>query len=390
MKAKEGKRGVFVAKVVVLILAGFALFNIARFITQEKLETAEEKKVFVEVTEASMINLKWLLEQTGDIHPQAAIDVYPRIPGKIIEKLLVEKGDYLKRGGVIALLEDDTIRAKISEAKAALKSAKAKFKQIEVLLDMIAKDRKRLESLFGRKVIGRQKLDHIESEHEATKEGKILAQSQIERAEAVLKQLEILFRNHKIYAPASGCVSDRYLDQGAMSRMENPIIRISCEEKVKIITTVTEKDFPFIKKGMKAEIRVDAYPDKIFSGTVSIINPTIDPVSRTGEIEIHIPNKDLLLRSGMYARIKILLGEKLSLVITRDALNKLPGTGNYYVYVVENGRAALKNVETGIKQGNLVEIISGIEKGERIVIKGQNQLKNGSAVIVDGRERGTI
>jgi len=170
-----------------------------------------------------------------------------------------------------------------------------------------------------------------------------------------------------------------------MSDTKKPIIRISSEERLKIVTSVTEKDFPHVKKGMKMEIMVDAFPGRVFNGTVSIINPTLDPATRTGEIEIHIPNKDLRLHSGMFAHIRLYLGERKGMVILSDALINVPGTGNYYVYVVENACAVQKNIKTGISQGEYTEVVSGLKAGEQVVVKGQNRLRDGVAVVVEGQ-----
>ena len=101
-----------------------------------------------------------------------------------------------------------------------------------------------------------------------------------------------------------------------------------------------------------------------------------------------VPNKDKLLRSGMFAHVRLYLGGKSTLVVNRDALNKLPGTGNYYVYVVQKDKAVLKNVETGFTQGNYVEVTNGLTEGEKVVVKGQNRLKDGVPVVVVNRVTG--
>ncbi len=385
---KKDKKGIIIAAIAIVAFVGFAGFNYIRFKTQKKVEVRTEEKIPVEVAESKVMNLKWILEQTGDIRPMVEVDVYPKVSGEIIEKLLVEKGDFIKKGALIATLEDETIKARVEEAGAALESAEANLKQIEANLEVIEKDRVRLENLYKEKAVSKQRLDHIEAQHKATIEGEKLAEAQIRRAEAALEQLQILYKDHKIYAPVSGYVSARYLDQGAMSDTKEPIIRISAEEEVKIVTTVTEKDFPHIKKGMKVEITVDAFPGRVFTGNVSIITPTIDPATRTGEIEIHIENKDRMLRSGMFAHVKLYLGERKGLVVLTDALNRLPGTGNYYVYVVEDGKAVLKNVETGSTQETYAEITQGLKQGEQVVIKGQRRLKDGFAVIAEGQGSG--
>jgi RND family efflux transporter MFP subunit len=133
---------------------------------------------------------------------------------------------------------------------------------------------------------------------------------------------------------------------------------------------------------MGAEFRVDAFPGKVFKGIVSVINPTLDPATRTGRIEIHIPNKDLTLHSGMFAHVRLALGEREALVISKDALNRLPGTGSYYVYVVEGGKALMKNIKIGVSQEDHVEVLEGLKVGEQVVVKGQNRLKDGTSVMV--------
>jgi multidrug efflux pump subunit AcrA (membrane-fusion protein) len=110
-----------------------------------------------------------------------------------------------------------------------------------------------------------------------------------------------------------------------MSDTKKPIVRISAEKTVKITTGVSEQDYPYIKKGMKAEISVDAFPQKTFQGAVAVINPTLDPATRTGEIEIYVPNEDLVLRSGMFAFIRLQLGNREALTIDKDGLLRLPG-----------------------------------------------------------------
>ena len=365
---EKGKKGIIIAVLFILAFAGFTLFNYLQFIGQKKVDGEKIEKIPVQVAESKIISIQHVLDQTGDIRPMIEVNVYPKVPGKIIEKLLVEKGDFVKSGDLVATLEDKTIRAQVDEAEAALELAQAR-------LEVIEKDYVRLENLYREKALARQKLDHIKAERKSAK-------AQIRRAQAALQQITILFRDHNIYAPISGYVSARYVDRGAMSSVGQPIIRISSEKELKLITTVTEKDFPHIKKGMEVEIKVDSFPDKIFKGGVSIINPTLDPATRTGEIEVHILNRERLLRSGMFAHVKLFLGKRKGVVIDRDALNRLPGTGSYYVYVVEDGRAALKNVKTGTGQGNYVEITDGLTEGEQVVVKGQNRLKDGALVVV--------
>jgi HlyD family secretion protein len=236
--------------------------------------------------------------------------------------------------------------AGLKQSEANLQAASANLKSSKANLELTKKEQHRVESLYQADAISEQELDRIntqsevaeaqynaaEAQQKAALETKNLAITQIDRAKAALKQLQIVHGEYKIYAPISGFVAARYMEQGDRSNPTQPVIRISQEDELKIACSVTEKDFPHLKKGMKAEITVDAFPEKVFKGVVAVISPTIDPATRTAGIEIHIPNEKYELRSGMFARIKLYLGERKALAVPIESLNKMPGTGSYYIY----------------------------------------------------------
>jgi len=118
------------------------------------------------------------------------------------------------------------------------------------------------------------------------------------------------------------------------------------------------------------------------------MNPTLNHSTRTGEFEVHLDNKDMLLRSGMFAHLTLHLGTVNGLAVSREALQKIPGTGDYFVYVVKNGKAELRNVETGLATGNTVQVTTGLEENEEVVVLGQNRLKDGTEFVVESRQKG--
>ena len=389
-KRKKGKTGfiaVLLALLAILAFGGFALYNVWKFKTQKSEDIKREEIVPVEIAPVEIRQLDQTLVLTGDIRPFLEVNLHPKIPGKIIEKLYVEKGDFVKKGDLIARLEDDTIRAQISEAQASLRTTKAKLSQVEADLGVVEKDRSRMKRLVKKQAVSQQKMDQIDARHEAILAGKKLAIAQVERAVASLKLLKLLHKDHQILSPIDGYVSARYVDPGSMSDTKKALIRVSGEETVKIKTTITEQDYPKIKKGMRAELRVDSFPGKTFEGSVSVINPTLDPATRTGEIEIHVPNKGLILRSGMFTHIRLLMGVKETMVINKDALIRLPGTGSYYVYVVEDKKAIMKNLKIGALQEDYAEVKEGLSVAEHVVVKGHNRLKDGMAVEIKGQGR---
>ncbi len=387
-KKRKGKLGLVIAVIAIVLFAGIAAHNYWKF-KNRKMETARKEVVVpVETEPARIMNLDWVLDQMGDVRPLQEVYVNPKIAGKIIEKILVEKGDFVNKGTLIAVLEKDIIRAQIRQARADLLSAEARLKEVEANLAVIRKDRVRMKKLVKNHAVSQQKLDQIEARFDGALASRKLAMAQIEKAHSALNLLNILLKDHDVRAPIAGYVSARYFDAGSMSDTKKPIVRISDESIIKIVSTVTEQDFPHIRKGMTADIRVDAFPGKIFKGSVSVINPTLDPATRTGQIEIHVPNKGLLLRSGMYCHVRLYVGRRSGLVISKDGLNRLPGTGSYYCFVVERNRAVLKNVAVGLLQGDRAEITKGLKEGDQVVVKGKNRLKDGT--MVKSQESGVV
>lgn len=382
------RRIVFIVFVLILLpIIGLFAFNYDIRHMKNKGETAisREETIPVQVAEARLTKLQETLELTGEIKSAAVVDVSFKVGGERIQKIYVETGDYVTKGTLIAVLEDATIRSQIEEATAGLAAAEAALTQSEVNAALLEKNRLRVENLYKENVVSQQELDQINAQCDAALEAKKLASAQVERAKAALNQLQILYQEHKLYAPISGFVATRYVEEGSRIGAAQPVIRISQEDTLKIVCSVPEKDFPYLKKGMKAEITVDAFPGKVFEGFLSIISPTIDPAIRTVEIKIHIPNEKHELRSGMFARVKLYLGEREALVVPAESLCKMAGTGSYYVYTVKDNKAVLKNVKTGITQNSFIEIIEGLTEKELVVTRGQNRLYDGAQVSVEER-----
>ena len=149
---------------------------------------------------------------------------------------------------------------------------------------------------------------------------------------------------------------------------------------VKIKIDVSEVDYPRLKKGNKALIKIDAYPDKEFEGRLTKLDKYIEPQTRTAQAEIEVPNKEDLLIPGSFARLTLLTGTHKTLVMPLDALLRMPGTGSYYCFKVENNRAKKVFLKIGVIQDNLVEIKKGLKEGDLVIVSGQGALEEGVSV----------
>ncbi len=196
------------------------------------------------------------------------------------------------------------------------------------------------------------------------------------------------FEPSEVTSPIAGILGKLYLDKGAgvnpptMSpAMGTPIAMIVNMDKVKVVIYITEKYLPRVNKGQGAEITVDAYPDKVFKGTVTTFRPVVDLMSRTTKAEITIPNPGHLLRPGMFARANLVVAEKQGVVIVPiDAV--LESQKENFVFVENGGKAEKRIVKTGIREGERVEIKEGLEPAERLVVVGQEMISDGIAVKV--------
>ena len=152
-------------------------------------------------------------------------------------------------------------------------------------------------------------------------------------------------------------------------------------DQVKAVVNVVEEDLGKINKGQKAKVKVDAYPDKTFSGNISLISPVVNQLTRTASVEITLPNPQHLLKPGMFAQVDISLGKKDDLVLI-PAHTILQEGERKRVFVVANGKAVSRNVETGISQNGWVEIKSGLSENDSLIVAGQYLVKTDEPVKV--------
>lgn len=366
---KQGKsKASLVLGLFILACLAVVIFNLWRAKHKELIRLEKTVTIPVAISHATKGELNWFTDVTGNLAPVRAVAVYAKIPGKIIKRIFVEKGDRVTKGQLIVSLEKDQVKAKLNRVRAGVEVARAQ-------VDMLEKDYKRIYNLYKTKAAPKQKLDHMEAELS-------VAKARLGEAQAALKEIKVFYNDHNIYATQSGIVVDRFVDPGNLTDKKVEILRICDERVLKVELTVPEKDLPYVRKGMKLTFTADACPGKTFSGKVAIIDPTIDPMTRTIRLEAHIENSGLALRSGMFVYVRLYFGKKQALLIRREALNKMPGTGNYYVYVVKDGRAHMKNIKIGIQQGNQVEVVSGLAQGDSVVIQGQNRLRDNMQVKV--------
>ncbi|KMY66470.1 hypothetical protein AAU61_14960 [Desulfocarbo indianensis] len=365
------------------VLAGLGLimaFNLVAYFWGGDEREAELQAVPVTLAAAGLAQVEVLMEQAADIQPWRQVLIISKVKGQHIEEILAERGDRVEKGQVLARLDQATYQAKRQEILANLQQARAAKAAAEAKLAVLVKDKERYVSLIKKKAAPQQRLDHIHAEHQAAEAQAKLAQAQIAAARAALQSVDIALGDHVIRAPMDGYVSARFFDPGALSSDKDPLFQITNESKVKVITSVAEPDYPLATPGQAAEITVDAYPGRVFKGQVELVSPILNPATRSAELEVVLPNPQRLLRAGMYAQVTVLLDRRQALLVPRQAVSRAQGTGNWFVFTMEDGKARQVNVEAGPAFGDKREIKKGLKPGQEVVIRGVANLQDGTPV----------
>lgn len=283
---------------------------------------------------------------TGNVEAEAVNNIAPQQPRRIKE-IRFDVGDHVRKGETLVSLENSAL----VQSKAQMDNAKIEYDRTDELY----------------KIGGASK-----SEWDARR-------LQYEVAKATY---ENLLENTTLVAPISGIVTARNYDNGDMAG-GLPVLVIEQIRPVKIMINISENLFARVRKGMKVDVNFEAYGDEVFAGSISRIYPTINNSTRTFAAEVTIPNNDERVRPGMFARVTLPYGKQNRVVTPDRSVNKLMGSGDRYVYVLEaDGTVRYSKVELGRRLGSEWEILSGLESGETVVVKGATALTNGCKVEV--------
>lgn len=319
------------------------------------------------------------LEAVGELQPQAAVDVMSRISGRLKE-VLVQRGDPVKNGDLLAVVDDEDLRQQISRAEAAIAIARAGVSREQATYDNLVIQVERFQALHSEQLISNQDLQNIESQLRASKAQLELAKAQVQQADASLRELKVQQDQTRVYSPLTGFVGTRYLDPGALVSASVPIVRVLDVSRLKTIVPVTERMINQVHVGLQAQVSVDGVPDEKYGGKVTRISPFLDPDTRSADVEIEIANSRKDLKPGMFARVVIAAGTPTkALAIPRDALLTRGDEKGVFLLTSEQ-TTEYRRIEIGRIQDNYVEVLDGLGEGTQVVTSGAQKLNEGDKV----------
>lgn len=344
----------------------------------------------VELGTAKRGDLAAHLTVVGNLIGLQTVDVAPRVQGRLVS-VSVDMGDAVRRGQVIAKVEDREIAEQVRQAEASMEVSKATIRQREADLKVAELNFDRSKNLFSRQLLAKQALDDAESRYLAALAQLDLAKAQQSQNEARLQELRFNLQNTIIASPVDGFIGKRNVDPGAMVNTNTAVASVVDISRLKLVVNVVEKDLRMVNPGDTGVVEVDAYPGETFNGRIARVAPVLDPATRTASIEIEIPNPGYRLKPGMYARITLTVEErKNTLVAPKNAVIDFENQRGVWV-PTEDTRAKFVPVNIGIEGPDTIEILSGLQEGDRFVTTGAGAVRNNDQLVIagaDGPRRG--
>ncbi len=302
-------------------------------------------KTRVRVEEVRLTPVNQISTFTATVEADKVNNIAPAMGGRI-RSINVDVGSNVRKGQALVAMDAATLT------------------QQETQVATLRRDFERYQELYNVGGISKQQLDQVKS--------------QLDVAETAMKNLG---ENTTLTSPISGVVTARNYDPGDVA-MQLPILTIESLNPVKVLINVSETYYSQVVKSMPVEVQADALEDEVFEGKVSLIYPTIDPISHTFTVEITVPNSSLKLRPGMFSRVRINFGSYDRPLVSDRAVLKQVGSNDRYVFVEKDGKAKYTLVQLGLRIDDKYEILSGLNTGDRVIIQGNTNLIDGSDVEV--------
>jgi membrane fusion protein, multidrug efflux system len=299
--------------------------------------------------------INYTVDLTGDITPIYESNIYSRVTGNL-DKVYVNIGDHVKQNQIMALIDTTELFQSFEQASATYDNARLTYERTKQLAD-----------------------------------SNFVAQSDLDSAEAAMKVAQSYFdialtnlQYAHIIAPFDGYITRRYLDPGALVNANSASLFTLVDlDSIKIFGNILEKDIPLVSLTTRASIRVDAYPDTQFTGAVTRMSGALDTTTRTMPIEIDVPNPGRLLKPGMYGYLTLILQQHPNALIV-PAYAVLNDTTGNFVFILKDGIAHRRRIQTGAQQDSVTEVVSGLSDTDSIVTAGQQLLRDGSHIQVQG------
>jgi multidrug efflux pump subunit AcrA (membrane-fusion protein) len=395
-------------------------------------DEAQNPAITITVAKSEARDVASTINATGTLVAAETSDIAPKIAGKI-SNIYVNVGQFVLGGTTIAKIDDRDARLQLLSAQAAVKQAQAGVRQAEARLGLLGGRRfeasavpevrtaaanyqqalaeqkqaeaneKRYRELVetgdvavatyethrtardtarARSNAAKEQLDAAVNTAKQSNQAIVAAQANVEAAQTQVAEARQAIADTIIRAPFAGYISSRPVAVGEFVSTASIVATILRTNPIKAQIQVAEADVPAAIVGRGVSIEVDAYKDRKFAGTVSAVNPAVDPISRSAIVEALVTNDDNALRTGMFVTARITReGGTRGVFVPKAAVAPDPTTNSYRVFVIQDGIAKLRVVQLGTEEGDSYQMISGVDADETVATSNLEQLYEGAKVV---------
>ena len=342
-------------------------------------EEISEGTIRVSAVEVRRGDLYIPIIATGTILPQYESKLGSKIAGRI-ERITVDEGDYVRGDEEIVRFDQSDIILSRRMAVTELEMANASLKEAEINVANLRKEKERLTSLYERAVISEKRYDDINASFSMAVAKVDFASAQIERAKASIALTSQQLKDSVVKSPFSGIVVKKYVNEGEVVSPGTPLVWIMNIARVIAEVGVSEVNITQLRKGIAADVLLDALPDYLFQGTISRINTRIDPVNRNFTVEIDIPNDKRLIKPGMFARVTVKTDIHKDVVLVPRKALVTDSEGRDAVFVLKGERVVSRPVVIGAFDSAMAEIKQGLHAQETVIVSGNYGLEQDTKV----------
>lgn len=307
----------------------------------------------VEVASVTTGALEPTYAATASLEAVREAVIRAEMPGEILD-ILVEEGDRVAAGQVLARLDDARVRLEL--------------KQVATVADRLAHEAARSEKLLERQMISREAYDRARYERDTQDAAVAIARHSLSQG--------------VIRAPYAGVVTRRHVKEGQWLALQQPAFEIADFTELQARLAVPEKQAMALQPGQPARFRADAFAGREFTGEVQRTSPVVDRASGTVGVTLALANADLALRPGMFVRVEVSFDPIEAATLVPKAAVIADAQHNRVFVVIENDVVDERSVVLGYEIGSLVQVLSGLEAGARVVTTGHSALKDGDKVAV--------
>jgi HlyD family secretion protein len=355
----------------------------------------KNQTVTVTTTAVTRTTIQNSITLNGKVKPVREAEISAKISGKV-SQIYFELGQTVKQGDILFKLDDRDARLNLEQAEAALNMTRtaldSSLKTAETNYLDAKRDYERLKRLYDKEIGSKQDLESAESRYQLAEDtynsAKLAAQNGTTNARAQLEKARLAYEIAKtqldytvVRAPISGIIAAKDLKIGQYVGASATVATLADLSALTVETYVPEANINRLKLGDPVEVSVPSISGQPFAGKTSAIAPAVDSATLNYPVKIRVSNREQRLKSGMFATVKLPLDQaERVLAVPLAALGE--EAGRKYVFTVNRGVAVKKMIKTGLSDNRMVQVIEGLSENEAVAVKGLDQLKAGSKVII--------